>query len=113
MLKAKEGLVTECILGLRFLDDDDILDPDSKLAIFVIPRLIREHIPGAERDLGVLNARPDAYWPFMDIEVRSHTVTGAVSVVYAIRLCYVSETDRQRRFPHLADARQVSPRDAA
>ena len=38
VLEAEVSLVAEVVRGLRFPDDDDVLDPDAVLPVLVVPR---------------------------------------------------------------------------
>ena len=84
MLKAQVRLIPEMMLRLHFPGHDDVLDPDAKVAVFVVTGLIGQHITGGQGNLAVLNARADTDGTFMDIEIRPHAVTRSVPVVEAL-----------------------------
>lgn len=49
MLKFEISLVPKIMSRLGQLDPDHILDPDSKLAIGIVARLVRYHMSGLQR----------------------------------------------------------------
>ena len=81
MLEPQIRLIPKMMLRLHLPHHDDILDPDAKVAIFVVPGLIRQHIPGREGNLAVLHTRADTDGALVDVEIGADAVTGAVSVV--------------------------------
>lgn len=84
MLESEIRFVSKTVLRLHFPRHDDILDPDAKVAVLIVARLVRQYVAGRERHLAVLRARADPNGTLVDVEVRSDAVTGAVSVVEAL-----------------------------
>ena len=83
MLEPQIGLVTKPMPRLHLLPHDDVFDPDAKVAVFIVPGLIRQHVPGRQRHLAVLHPCADADGTLVDIEVGADAVAGAMPVVEA------------------------------
>ena len=86
VLKPQVGLVSELVLRLHLPDHDNVLNADSEGSVFVVPRLVRYHIPRCERDFRELDSGANADRALVYIEVRAYAMTCAVSVVQAILL---------------------------
>ena len=85
MLEPQVRLVPKMMPRLRFLRHDDVFDPDAKVAVFVVARLIGQDVAGRESNLAVLKARAHPNGTFVDVEVGSHAMPGAVPVIEALR----------------------------
>lgn len=72
---------------LYFLYHDHVLDAHAELAVFVVARLVGEDVARSERYFGVLSAGADADGAFVDIEIGTDTVAGAMAVVKSVFLC--------------------------
>lgn len=69
MLKAKVWLIAKFVLRFCFFHHDDVLDSDAEGTVFIVARLIGNHVSGCQRDFGVLDSGSDADWAFVDVEV--------------------------------------------
>lgn len=83
MLEAKVWLVSKVMFCLHFTASDHVLNPDAKLAIFIVARFIGEDVSSRERDFRILNTGANTDRPFMHVKVGADTVTGSVPVVEA------------------------------
>jgi hypothetical protein len=69
------------MLRLGFLDHNDVFDTDTKAPILVVPRFIGNYVAGRERNFCVLDPRADTNWSFVNIEIRSNSMTSTMAVV--------------------------------
>ena len=81
MLEAQIRLIAKPMPRLHRPAHDDVFNPNAKVAVFIVPRLIREYIPSREGNLTVLKPRADADGAFVDIEVGADTMACSVPVV--------------------------------
>lgn len=81
VLETKIWLFAELVLRFHFFHHDDILDADTEGPIFVIPWLVRYHVPRGKRDFRILDSCSDADGSLVDVEVGPYTVPGPVTVV--------------------------------
>ena len=81
VFKAQIRLISKTMLRVHFPGHDDVLDPDTEIAVFIVSRLIGQHVPGREGNLAVLNTRADSDGTLVDVEVRAHAVAGTVAIV--------------------------------
>ena len=81
MLEPQIRLIAEAMPRLHLPAHDDILNPDAKVAVLVVPRLIRQHVPGRQCHLAVLHPRAHTDGTFMDVEVGADAVACSVPVV--------------------------------
>ena len=81
MLEPQIRFIPKPMLRLHLAHHDDVLDPDAKVAVFVVPGLIRQDVTGREGHLAVLNAGADANGALVDIEIGPDAVAGAVPVI--------------------------------
>lgn len=65
VLETKVRLVAEFVLRFDLLNHDDILDADTKAAIFVVSRLVGDHVAGGKGNFGILDSSADADGPFV------------------------------------------------
>lgn len=68
VLETQEGLVPELVLGLDLLDDNDILDPNTVLSVFVVSRFVGQHIAWSKGHLCELDSSADANGTLVDIQ---------------------------------------------
>jgi hypothetical protein len=86
MLKAKVWLISKGELCGNLSHHNDVLDPNAKTVLDVVPGLVREHIPWRKSDINVLCACANAYGTFMDIKIRTNAVASSMPIVKAILL---------------------------
>lgn len=86
VLKAQIRLVAELVLGLHFAHDGQVLNADAVVAILVVARLDGQHVAGSQRDIDVRLPSADTDGPLVDVQERSNSVAGSVTVVKAIFL---------------------------
>lgn len=68
VLKAQEGLIPKRVLGLDLLDDDDVLDSNTVLSVFVVSGLVGQHVAWSESHLGELDTSANANRTLVDIQ---------------------------------------------
>lgn len=81
VLKAKIWFISELMLRLNLLHQDDVLNPDAEVSVFVVSRLIRYHVPWRKGDFRELDSGANADRPLMHVKIRTYTMASAVSVV--------------------------------
>jgi hypothetical protein len=84
-LEPQEWFIAKLVLDLNFLDHHHVLNSYAKGAIFIEARLIAKDISYRKRHLTVLHSRSNANRPLMNVQVGSHAVAGAMSIVQAER----------------------------
>ena len=85
MLEPQIRLVAKMMPRLHLPAHDDVFDPDAKVAVLVVPGLVRQHVAGRQRHLAVLDPRADADGALVDVEVGADAVAGPVPVVEPFR----------------------------
>ena len=68
VLETQEGLVSELMLGLDLLDDNDILDTNTVLSVFVVSGFVGQHIAWSKGHLCELDSSSDANGTLVDIQ---------------------------------------------
>jgi hypothetical protein len=79
-LEAEPAVTTELALGVHAADDERALDAYAPVALLVVPRLVRQHMPGLERDARV----PERLWPLVHVQERPDAVPRPVQVVQPV-----------------------------
>lgn len=70
-------------LRVRLLDDDERLDADAEVAVFVVAGLVAEHHARVEARVVRVGAVRDAGRAFVHVEIHADAVPGAVQVIKA------------------------------
>ena len=83
MLEPQPRLIAKPMPRLHLPPHNHILNPNAKVAVFIVPRLIRQHVPRRQRDLAILDPRADANGALVDIEIGADAVAGAMSIIKA------------------------------
>lgn len=81
MLEPQIRLIAKPMPRLHLPAHDDVFNPNAKVAVLIVPRLVRQHVPRRQRNLAVLHARAHADGTLVDIEVGADAVAGPVPVV--------------------------------
>ena len=81
MFKAQKWLVSEAMFRFDFPDHHDIFNANAKVAILVIAWLVGEYISRSKRYLSVLNTSSNADWAFVNVQVRTDTMSCTMSII--------------------------------
>lgn len=69
VFKSEVGLVTKLVFGLNLLDHDDIFNTNTKGAVFVVARFIRDNISRGQGDLRELYPSTNSNRALVDVQV--------------------------------------------
>ncbi len=81
VFKSVVGCAAKVVLRLDLLDDNDVLDTNTKVAILVVAGLVRDDVTGLEGKLAVGRPGANAHRALVDVQERTDTVAGAVAEV--------------------------------
>jgi len=84
MLKPIVLLATELMSRLDFANYKYVLDTDTKLAILVVPRLVRQCHAWSQCNLVVRRTRSTPLWALVNVQESTYSMTGAMSKVQPI-----------------------------
>ena len=81
MFEPQIRLIAKPMPRLHLPAHDDVFNPNAKVAVFIVPRLIRQHVPSRQRNLAVLHPRANADGTLVDIEIGADAMACPVPVV--------------------------------